>query len=321
MTTIVLTVLNAFRETAILRYQDALERELGIMITVTTLGAPLSFREVMMAVLPIFKDAQVNATVMINVLLVLNASNETTVKLSPVAKVQGMEKIGITATILAWVEDVIGGAKIITTLGIANVVGRCDWWCQDNHNSWDSKCGWKECYGCNACSVESIDFECGVNQVLKEVRAVTSDCTNGDVRYNYVCSKIADGNESKVNNYQTISSFTESTGSVRCGPGDLLTGWGSGASQCIQRKEGYEALKGNQVACGWEASTNGEAPTIGGNSVNCGRICDSRSDCNSFTVCGETCYFTAEAYDAEVTRVCRDDRGSCTSYRNVNFVL
>jgi hypothetical protein len=78
----------------------------------------------MMAVLPIFKDAQVNATVMINVLLVLNASNETTVKLSPAAKVQGMEKIGITATILAWVEDVIGGAKIIITLGIANVVGR-----------------------------------------------------------------------------------------------------------------------------------------------------------------------------------------------------
>jgi len=167
----------------------------------------------------------------------------------------------------------------------------------------------------------AIAFECGVNQVLKEVRAVTSDCTGGDVRYDYVCSKIADRDEPKVNRYEILSSFTGSTGSLRCGPGDLLTGWGSGVSQCTQRREGYEALKGHQVACGWEASTNGEAPTIGGNSVNCGRICDSRSDCNSFTVCGETCYFTAEAYDAEVTRVCRDDRGSCTSYRNVNFVL
>jgi len=166
-----------------------------------------------------------------------------------------------------------------------------------------------------------IDFECGVNQVLKEVRAVTSDCTGGDVRYEYVCSKIADGIESKVNQYQTSSPFTGTTGSWRCGPGDLLTGWGSGASKCIQRKEGYEALKGNQVACGWEASTNGEAPTTDGNSVHCGRICDSRSGCNSFTMCGKTCYFTSEVYDAEVTRVCRDDRGSCTSYRNVNFVL
>jgi len=37
---------------------------------------------------------------MTNVLLVLNASNETMVRLSPVAKVQGMEKIGIIAIIL-----------------------------------------------------------------------------------------------------------------------------------------------------------------------------------------------------------------------------
>jgi len=171
------------------------------------------------------------------------------------------------------------------------------------------------------CSDRGIDFECGVNSVLKEVRAVTSGCTGGDVRYKYVCSKIANGDEPQVNKYEALSPFTGSTVSLRCGPGDLLAGWGSGVSQCIQRKEGYEPLKGHQVACGWEASSNGEAHTSGGNSVNCGRICDSRSDCNSFTMCGETCYFTSEVYDEKVTKVCRDDRGGCTSYRNVNFVL
>jgi len=124
MTAIVLTVLNAFKETAILRYQDALERDFGIMITVTTLGALSNFREVMTAVLPIFKHVKVNATVMTNVLLVLNASNETMVRLSPAVKVQGMEEIGIIATILTSEELLVIKVEIKKRNAISSKIGR-----------------------------------------------------------------------------------------------------------------------------------------------------------------------------------------------------
>merc|ERR1712004_101254 len=113
---------------------------------------------------------------------------------------------------------------------------------------------------------------------------------------NYVCSTITD-DTSQINRYSRSSNFAEKVGSVRCGSGDLLTGWGRGSStisaQCAQRREGYEPIPGNQAACEWEAAINGHAPSSGGNNVNCGRICDSRDDCNSFTICGQTCFFTA----------------------------
>jgi len=122
MTTIVLTVLNVFRETALLLYQDALEKDFWIMITVTTLGTLSNLGEAMMAVLPIFKHAEVSAIVMTNVLLVLNASNETMVRLSPAVKVQGMEEIGIIATILT--SELLIKVEIKKRNAISSKIGR-----------------------------------------------------------------------------------------------------------------------------------------------------------------------------------------------------
>jgi len=165
-------------------------------------------------------------------------------------------------------------------------------------------------------------FECGENQVLQEFRVDTNSCEGGDVRYNYVCSSIeVSNNLGGVVTYPVAHHFEQNIGFVRCGSGDLLRGW-SGTrnivnAQCLQRGEGYEPVGNHQVACGWQESVNGQGSTVGGNSINCGRICDSRSDCASFTVCGDTCFFTST--DFSRSKVCNQE--FCTSYNQANFRL
>jgi len=172
----------------------------------------------------------------------------------------------------------------------------------------------------------SIPMQCDANQALKEFRFGQFGCGENKMKAEYICSNLDEpGNPYSVAlNYFPALDGQLSAGSTRCGSGDLLTGWRYEA-QCVQRNEGYLPLEGqNAVACQWEGAVNGEAPSAGGNSVNCGRICDSREDCNSFTMCGETCYFTADNFNGDFlsrTRLCTDDRGECRSFRNVNFVL
>jgi len=183
-------------------------------------------------------------------------------------------------------------------------------------------------------------FQCDGNQALKEFRLTFDGCGNGFMRYNYVCSTTSENQEQySVDTAPCIpTGFTWtdklSESSARCGTGDLMLGWSfprcDGAShrlvaQCARRPEGYEPVQGNDVVCSWEGTTNGIASSANGNAVNCGRICDSRADCNSFTICGDTCHLTGDAYtnDQGVWPVCRNDSPTeqCRSYTNTKFVL
>jgi hypothetical protein len=214
--------------------------------------------------------------------------------------------------------------------------GRCDSWCDGNNDPWTTKCGWKECVGCGGCSTafdfSEVSMQCDANQVLKEFRFGQFGCDDNKMKAEYICSNLDEPSDPYSVALGSNPHFRQldqlSAGAFRCGSGDLITGWGlsdSFETQCVQRNEGYLPVEGqNAVVCQWEEAVNGEAPTAGGNSVNCGRICDSREDCNSFTLCGETCHFTADNFNGEFLtqpRLCTDTRGDCRSFRNVNFVL